>query len=166
MPLAKQMPIIKNLYEDLILCFVVDKVDRYEILQNKILTENSHLDKNVLHQVSVNALIEEIGENIKINGNPDHIIMVTAGGNFESSIILIENFWEQIHQITKSNVIIAIPTTDLLFICKEENQEAIDKLKEITKRYFENPETKGLLSKALYLKEIGKMELKIIEKTF
>jgi uncharacterized protein YtpQ (UPF0354 family) len=120
----------------------------------------------MLHQISVNALIEEIGEQIKINGDPDHVIMVTAGGNFEAAIILLDNFWEQIHQIIKGNAIISIPAGDLLFICKEGNQEAIQKLRENTKGYFDNPETQGLLSKALYLKESENKELKIIEKTF
>ncbi|GAA3633002.1 DUF1444 family protein [Flavivirga jejuensis] len=161
-----QKPIVKPLYEDLNLCFAVDEGNSYKILQNEIFEKNPNLNEDILHQISVNTLIEEIGEQIKMNGDPAHIIIVTAGGNFEAAIILLDNFWEQIHQIIKGNAIISIPARDLLFICKEGNQEATQKLREITKGYFDNPETQGLLSKALYLKELGNRELKIIEKTF
>lgn len=161
-----QKPIVKALYEDLILCFAVDEGNSYKILQNEVFKNNPNLNKDILHQASVNALIEEIGEQIKMNGDPNHIIMITAGGNFEAAIILLDYFWEQMHQIINGNAIISIPARDLLFICKEGNQDAMKKLKEITKGYFDNPDTQGLLSKALYLKEIGKSELKIIERTF
>ncbi len=161
-----QKPIVKPLYEDLILCFAVDEGNCYKILQKKIFEKNPNLNEDILQEVSVNALIAEIGEEIRVNGDPDDIMMVTAGGNFEAAIILIDNFWEQMHQIIKGNAVIAIPAKDLLFICKEDNQEAIQKLKEITKGYFDNPETQGLLSKALYLKESGNTALKILEKTF
>lgn len=161
-----QKPIVKSLYEDLILCFAVDQGNSYKILQNEVFKKNPNLNEDLLQQISVNALIEEIGEQIKMNGDPEHIIMVTAGGNFEAAIILLDNFWQQIHQLINGNAIISIPARDLLFICRVGNQEAIQKLREITKGYFDNPETQGLLSKALYLKESGKRELKIIEKTF
>lgn len=161
-----QKPIVKQLYEDLILCFAVDEENSYKILQNEIFKKNPNLNEDILHQISVNTLIEEIGEQIKMNGDPNHIIMVTAGGNFEAAIILIDNFWEQIHQIINGNAVISIPARDLLFICKEGNQEALEKLKEITKGYFDNPETQGLLSKALYRKETGSSGLKIMETTF
>jgi|GEM_PF-2907859 len=161
-----QMPIVKKLYADLMLYFVVDRGNSYEVLQNEILKKNPDLNEDILHQISVNALVHEIGDNIKINGDPDHIVMVTADGNFEAAIILIEGFWEQFHQIINGNAIISIPARDLLFICKEGNNEAIEKLKEITKGYFDNPESAGLISKALYLKEKGKNELTIVETSF
>ena len=161
-----QKPIVKSLFSDLTLCFAVDKGDSYEILQNEMLKKNPNLTLDVLHQISINSLVQEIGDQIQMNGDPNHIVMVTAGGNFEAAIILIDNFWDQIHQILDGNAIVAIPAKDLLFICKEHNQEAVDKLKEITKGYFDKPDTEGLLSKALYLKEAGKSEMTISHVTF
>lgn len=161
-----QQPITKHLFEDLILCFAVDKGDRYEILQNEVLKKNPDLNMDILHQISVNAMIEEIGEQIKMQGDPNQLIMVTAGGNFEAAIILIDFFWEQIHQLLEGDAILAIPARDLLFIGKKGNQKAIDKLKEIINGFFDNPETQGLLSKAIYLKQSGKKELSILDLAF
>lgn len=161
-----QKPIVKPLFEDLILCFAIDEGNNYKILQNNTFKKNPNLNVDILHQVSLNALVEEIGDQIRINGDPNHIIMVTAGGNFEAALILLNNFWEQLHQLLNDNAIVSIPARDLLFICKAGNQEAIQKLREITKGYFDSPDTQGLLSKALYLKEMGTAELKIIEKAF
>ncbi|MCI5054497.1 MAG: DUF1444 family protein [Flavobacteriales bacterium] len=161
-----QQPITKNLWEDVVLCFAVDKGDRYELLQNDVLEKNPNLNIDLLHQISVNALVEEIGANIQLHGDPNHLLMVTAGGNFEAAIILIENFWEQIYEMIGGNAVIAIPARDLLFICKEGNQEAMAKMKEMTQGYFDNPETQGLLSKALYLKQSGSTGLTYLESAF
>lgn len=162
----ESQPIVKKLYEDLILCFAEDKGTHYELLQNKVIKANTSLNEDILHQACIQALIGEIGDKIKMNGDPGYIIMVTAGGNFEAAIILIENFWEQIHQIFGGNVIVGIPARDLLFICKENNTEAREKLKEIIKSYFDNPDTQGLLSKGIYLMETGKTDLKLIDVAF
>ncbi len=160
------LPIVKKLYEDLILCFAEDKGSHYELLQNKVLRSNPSLNEDILHQACVQALIEEIGDKIKMNGEAGYIVMVTAGGNFEAALILIENFREQIHQIFEGDVIIGIPARDLLFICKEHNTEAHEKLKEIIKSYFDKPDTQGLLSKGIYLMETGKTDLKLIDVAF
>jgi hypothetical protein len=160
------LPVTKKLYEDLILCFAEDKGTHYELLQKKVLNSNPSLNEDILHQACVQALIDEIGDKIKMNGDPEFIVMVTAGGNFEAAIILIESFWEQIHQIFEGNVMIGIPARDLLFICKEKNTEAKDKLKEIIKSYFDKPETQGLLSKGIYVKETNKTELKLTDVAF
>jgi len=83
--------------------------------------------------------------------------------NFEASLILIENFWKKIHEILNGNAIVAIPAKDLLFIAKENNQEAIEKLKEMIQDFHSSPNSQGLLSKALYLKKRDKNELSIYE---
>lgn len=161
-----QKPIAKKLYADLILCFAVDEGNSYKILQNELFAKNPNLTEDILHQLSLNGLIEEIGQQIKINGDPKDLLMVTAGGNFEAAIILLDHFWEQMHQLLGGNAVLSIPARDLLFICKQGNHEALGKLRSITKGYFDKPETEGLLSKAIYLKEIGNPSLKILETTF
>jgi hypothetical protein len=160
------LPIAKKLYEDLILCFAEDKGTHYEILQQKVLKNNPSLNEEILHQTCIQALVDEIGDKIKLNGDPEFIVMVTAGGNFEAALLLIETLREQIHQIFEGNVIIGIPARDLLFISKEHNFEAREKLKEIIKSYFDKPDTQGLLSKGIYLMEAGKMDLKLVDVAF
>lgn len=161
-----QQPIIRKLYEDIILCFAIDKGDWYELLQKETLLNNPHLHEDVLYQISVNTLIQEIEGQIQIHGDPNDLVMVTAGGNFEASIILIDDFWEQMHQIFKDDLILILPARDILMIAKASNQQAFDKMKEIINNYFENPETQGLLSKALYKRAIGQTTLQIIDTAF
>lgn len=162
----EQLPLTKNLYEDLLLWFALDMEDRYEVLQNDVLIQFPDWSIDKLQNVSTNNLIAEIGEQISLQGDSEYIMMVTAGGNFEATIILIDNFWKQIHEMIEGNLIIAIPAKDLLFFCKSENQEAIEQIKTIIQEYFNNPETQGLLSKALYLKEVDKQELTIYDTAF
>ncbi|MCB9232114.1 MAG: DUF1444 family protein [Bacteroidia bacterium] len=161
-----QLPITKPLFEDLMVCFAADKGDSYELLQNGILKHNPHLNAEVLYQASIESVIAEIGGEIQVNGDPNHIVMVTAGGNFEATLILVDDFWEQMKSFFGEKMVVAIPAKDLLLICRESNKEAISELKEGVRRLFENPDTHGVLSKGLYLKEVGKREMKLIDQAF
>lgn len=159
-----QQPITHNLYEDLMLCFAVDTGSSYELLQNKILPQNPGLTPEKLYEACVHGLAGEVDGQIKIHGDPEEIVMITAGGNFEAALILLPYFWEHIHNVMGSEVIVAIPARDLLFITKASNPDAILKLKNIVQQSFEGGQTQGLLSKGLYLHTAGQaaMQLKYI----
>lgn len=161
-----QQPIIKKLYDDLVLTFAVDRGDNYEIMQNALLESNPHLSEEVLFQASVSTLTQEIGDKIELQGNPEYVVMVTAGGNLEAAIILMDSFWEQVHPLFNGDLVIAVPARDLLFITSAGNTEAIVYLKDLVKGYFENPESQGLLSKGLFLKNEGDPTLKLVEQAF
>jgi hypothetical protein len=160
----EQQPIMQNLYEDLLLCFAVDTGSSYELLQNRILPLNPGLTPEKLYEACVHGLAGEVDGQIKIHGDPEEIVMVTAGGNFEAALILLPYFWEHIHNVMGSEVIAAIPARDLLFITKASNPAAIFKLKNMVKESFENEKTQGLLSKGLYLHTAGQaaMQLKYV----
>lgn len=160
----EQQPITHNLYEDLMLCFAVDTGSSYELLQHKILPLNPGLTPEKLYEVAVHGLAIEVDGQIKIHGDPEEIVMITAGGNFEAALILLPYFWEHIHNVMGSEVIVAIPARDLLFITKASNPDAILKLKNMVQQSFEDGQTQGLLSKGLYLRTAGQaaMELKYV----
>ncbi len=161
-----QKPIVKELWGDLLLCFAVDIGNSYKLLQQNIMTKNPHLSLEALQQVSINALVAEVGQNIKIHGDPNDILMITAGGNFEAALLLVDGLLDQIHDMIQGDAILAIPARDLLFICNSNNKAGVQKIKEMTKGYFDNPETQGLLSKALYLRKKGVPTLVISDTAF
>ena len=116
-PDEEETLILQELYADLLLSFAIDVGTEYHILHNSVLKLKPDLTKDRLKRMSINALIREIEGNVEIQGDTDHVIMVTAGGNFEAALILLDYFWEQIHETVGQELIIANPAKDLLFIC-------------------------------------------------
>lgn len=159
-----QQPIMQELYEDLMLCFAVDTGSSYELLQNKILPLNPGLTPEKLYEACVHGMAGEVQGQVKMHGDPDEVIMVTAGGNFEAALILLPYVWESVHNTMGPEVIVALPARDLLFIAKASNPAAVFKMKNMVKECFEEGKITGLLSKGLYLRTAGQaaMQLKYV----
>ena len=84
-----------------------------------------NLDFNQLRKLAVDNL-NSIIENIERNGDKE-IFMVIAGGNYESSLILLD-IWNQDNFLVDGDLIIAIPTRDLLFVTGSNSLKEIDEL--------------------------------------
>jgi uncharacterized protein YtpQ (UPF0354 family) len=55
--------------------------------------------------------------------------MITAGGNFEASLILLDDIWTKENMPVDGQIVIAIPTRDLLLVTGSKNIEGISKIK-------------------------------------
>lgn len=127
-----------HLYEkynsELFIFYAEDLENSISYLMRKDLNTIS-LDFNELRKLSIKNLNSLI-ENIERNGNED-IFMLIAGGNYESSLILLD-IWNPENFPVNGNLIVGIPSRDLLFITGE-NQ--VDDIKELKLRIQEINET-------------------------
>jgi uncharacterized protein YtpQ (UPF0354 family) len=62
----------------------------------------------------------------------DGLYMITAGGNYESSLLLITSLWKKDKFPVSGDFIVAIPNRDMLLVTGSNNQAGIDKIREIT----------------------------------
>ena len=161
-----QMPITLPLFDDLLLCFAVDRGHSYELLQQNIFAKNPQLSEELLKQYAIAGLVKEIGEQIKIHGDFNHMIMITAGGNFEAAILLLDGLWEQLHEMASSDLILSVPARDLLFVARAGDAQILADMKAKVKKFFDNPATEGLLSKGIYQKEKNSKAFKLLEAAF
>lgn len=161
-----QKPIIVSLGDDLLLTFGIDRGEHYELLNRKLFEVNPGLTHEQLQQSSVATMVQEIGEQIQLQGDQDDIIMITAGGNSEAALILIDDLWMQLHEMLNDDLFFCIPARDLLFVCKESNTASADKMRQLVKGVFENPESQGLLSKSIYVRRRNEPGFSITEAAF
>ncbi len=91
-----------------------------------------------------------ISDKTEVNGDPTNIMMVTNGGNFEATMLLVDFLWDQIEPVFKDNICVAIPTNDVLLITAKNNLQARKNLKDLVRQYFEDKETKGLIVRYIY----------------
>ena len=159
-------PISINLFEDINLTFIADKGGYYQMIQNEVFDMNPDLTIDSLKTTSIKNLMREVGDKIEMRGDVDGIGMLTCGGNFEATIILIGGTWEHLFKLFGSEIAFCIPANDIFYVCKADNKVAISKMKTQINEWFHGKNTQGLISKGIYLKVKGEKGVKMIDTAF
>jgi len=99
----------------------------------RYLTEESFaelgLDRATLREQSIGNLLDLISGYEVMGG--DGLYMVTAGGDYEASLLLIDQVWDSEAMPVDGDFVVAIPARDLLIVTGSENSEAIGRLREM-----------------------------------
>jgi uncharacterized protein YtpQ (UPF0354 family) len=93
------------------------------------------INKDSLRTIATRNL-GRILTNIKRQGD-NGIYMLTAGGNYETSLILLNNILTKETLPVNGDFVIAIPNRDLFLVTGSNDKAGISKLKEIVKKSFE-----------------------------
>lgn len=91
-----------------------------------------------------------ISEKTEVNGDPNDMMIVTNGGNFEATMLLADFLWEQIEPVFNDKICVAIPANDLLFIASKSNEVGRESLRRVVRFYFDENKTKGLIVRNIY----------------
>ncbi|WP_396185802.1 DUF1444 family protein [Flavobacterium sp.] len=113
----------------------------------KLNIEKSELKKIAVENLSNSIEIERHGEN--------GYFMLLADGNYESSMILLD-IWNEENFKVKGEIIVGIPSRDLLIITGKNDTENIAKLKQTINEINENGD--HLVSKKMFEYKNGKFE--------
>jgi hypothetical protein len=74
---------------------------------------------------------------------------VLAGGNFESSLLLMDDVWSQLEKEMPNGTVAAVPARDVVAFCDLKSEEGISALKNVIARAeaenVDHPITKSLL---------------------
>ena len=61
--------------------------------------------------------------------------MIFLGGNFEASLLLIDDLWDrQLAHLAPNDFVAAVPTRDVLAVCDANSEAGIDELRQIVLR--------------------------------
>jgi len=109
----RDSPVLRNLGQGLLAAYLVDEGEYYSYVQHRHLAD-SLLTCDELHAQAVanlTALAEKRAE-VRPYGN---IYAVLMGGDFEASIILVDEFWSEWYaQLAPDGFLAAFPARDLL----------------------------------------------------
>ena len=135
-------------YENGLTCYyLLDKGDSFEYVQNQHLLENAetveslhlHAVANLAALASANLVVREYGD----------IFVATMGGNFEASLLLVDELWDETYShVVDNGFVAAIPARDILAFCDSKSSEGIAQLVETIERVW--PGGDHLLTKQLY----------------
>ena len=114
--------------------FVVDIVDEfmyftYDMLPNNVTPEQ-------LQEIAFNNL----SNNIKYRfceSKEQGIFGILAGGNFEAESILWSGMWEKLAEKLNDDIVISIPTKDIVYYTKLNNKKLRNKMFKMARKMFE-----------------------------
>ena len=90
---------------------------------------------------------------IELHGD-DGLYMLTAGGDYEASLLLLDSIWSNKNLAVKGDIVVAIPTRDLLLVTGSSDKEGISKLKARAKKSYD--EGTYRLTQKLFVRRGGK----------
>lgn len=152
---AKEIPdhVYEDFSPDLIILYAEDSPKNIRYLGPKDLElgkiERSEL--RALARENLKRLLPKV-ERHGTNG----LYMFTCGGNYEASLLLLDSIWGSDKMDVKGDLIVAIPTRDLLLVTGSQDQRGIEKLRQMT----EAAATSGSyrLTKKLFVYRNGRFE--------
>lgn len=99
-------------------------------------TDSLSINKDSLRPIAIRNL-GRILTNVQRQGD-NGIYMLTAGGNYETSLLLLSNVLTKETLPVNGDLVIAIPNRDLFLATGSKDQAGIAKLKEIVKKSYGN----------------------------
>jgi uncharacterized protein YtpQ (UPF0354 family) len=110
------------------------------------------LSRERLHAMACENL-KEILPKIELHGN-NGLYTVTAGGTYEASLLLLDSIWNKENLPVEGEIVVAIPTRDLLLVTGSYDKEGISKLKALAKKSYD--EGSYRLTQQLFVRRGGK----------
>jgi uncharacterized protein YtpQ (UPF0354 family) len=128
-------PIIKDICEDLNCLYAIDNEYGYEIIQEDKLAD-LQLSKDELHEIALSNFRQLISTNMKAHGDTNGI-MFTVNGNLEAGLVLVDEIWEQLQNQIGEEVVIAVPSRDVIVATGKSNRSMIDNFSQKAKTILE-----------------------------
>lgn len=137
-------PIMKNWLGNLAIFYVVDMGDSFSLIQTKDLTDYWTIER--IHEVSLNNLQRDIEYKFTKTNFGGHGLI--AGGSHEAGSLCLTDIWDWCAENINDNLIVAVPAKDMVMMAPENDNDKIEKLKEMVTDLFENGDR--LLTKQLF----------------
>ena len=129
---AKEVPeqVYEDFSPDLIILYAEDSPKNIRYLGPKDL-ELAKIERSELRALACTNLTRLLPK-IERHGT-NGFYMITAGGDYEASLLLLDPIWSGGQMEVRGDVVVAIPTRDLLLVTGSQNPQGIEKVKQMVK---------------------------------
>ncbi len=127
-------PVEQRLVADLIIFYAFDVGSHFEILAKRDLMRLG-VSKNELHD---RALQNLRGLNLEVRSNQgDRILMLTAGGNYEATLLLLPEIWDSVASLVSGQIVASVPARDILYVTGDADIENLADMRRWTSKMLE-----------------------------
>jgi uncharacterized protein YtpQ (UPF0354 family) len=137
-------PISRPFVADLMIMYAEDKPTHFEFISRRRLAE-LELDEDGLHELALKNLPSRPPK-IEIHGSAPRQMLI-AGGNFEATLLLLDDLWDQLEAEGDGELLAVVPARDILFFSRTSWDGAHAFLSELAQRDMED--TSHLLSRCV-----------------
>jgi uncharacterized protein YtpQ (UPF0354 family) len=106
----------------------------YQIVANRDL-ERLKVSSQELHDRAISNL-RALNLEVKAHKG-DRIMMLTAGGNYEATLILLPEIWASVGEMVDGAVVVSIPARDILYVTGDAQPENLSDLRRWTSKMLE-----------------------------
>jgi uncharacterized protein YtpQ (UPF0354 family) len=138
---------------ELVIAYAQDTASNIRYLTPDDLAELG-LERSELRGVAVKNLLDLLPE-VSIRGE-NGVFMVTAGGDYEASLILADTLWDGGQVKVAGDVVVAIPSRDLLLVCGSGDPSGIARVREMATKFA--AEAPYRLTPDLFVRRNGRFE--------
>jgi uncharacterized protein YtpQ (UPF0354 family) len=126
-------PVLRNIGNGLLVAYLIDEGDYFRYIQQKDIDEDG-ISEDELHKIGLTNLFDLVEGNLEVQ-NYDDIYVVNLDGNFEASLILLDQLWDiSFRDFFPGDYVVAIPARDVLSFCDYSFSEGRQKLKAVIDR--------------------------------
>jgi len=126
--------IYRKYNDQLIIMFAEDTDYNLRYVSQKDI-DSLGIDNDTLLDFSIKNMQNLLPPVNKMEGD-NNIWQVTAGGNIENSLILLNYLWTKENFPVKGQILISIPNRDILLVADSGDKNSINKIKEITSNMY------------------------------
>jgi len=130
----RDAPVLTNLNNGLLIAYLVDQQNHFQYVQQRHL-DAARITEAELHRrgvANLSALLSQKGADVRPYQN---IFAVLFSGNFEASLILIDDLWNNtLAHLAPNGFIAAVPCRDILAFCDSESDSGIQELRQLVQR--------------------------------
>ncbi len=117
--------------------FVQDMGEVYSYITYDVLPDDITVEE--LEKIAFENLIRDTRYQISQSNDPD-IYGILAGGNFEAESLCLQEIWEYASKELEDDLLIAVPTKDMVLFVKAGEKGHKEKLLKMAKRIFKDNE--------------------------
>ncbi|HEY2082276.1 MAG TPA: DUF1444 family protein, partial [Verrucomicrobiae bacterium] len=96
--------------------------------------ERANLNRNELRNLASGNL-RKLLPKIECHG-ANGLYMMTAGGDYEASLLLFDSMWTNFQKDVVGEVVVAIPTRDLLIVTGSDDDQGLDKMRQLVQKSY------------------------------
>lgn len=147
-------PIVRPYSDGLCICYVVDDGKSYHYVQQRHLTQDG-INEDKLHMTGLRNLIDVVSKRDLRVQPCENISAVMMGGDFEASLIMLDQLWDQhFRQFVSGEYAVSIPARDVLAFCDTSSEQGVRELHQLIDRITPNGD--HLISSRLYVRQDGR----------
>lgn len=149
------LPVHEGYNGELVICYAEDSDKGIRYLQDKNV-EEAGIAPGDLRGLAVSNLKQLLAD-VKAQGGQG-LYMFTADGTYESSLILFDELWTDGRLDVRGEIVMAVPSRELLLVTGTGNEEGMARLKEVAEEVHREG-APYRLSKSLFVYRGGKFEV-------